>query len=188
MKRLFVAVDLPETIKRSLTEIDPHLPGARWITPDQMHLTIGFFGDVAHDATTVLIEHLSAIQFRSFFLPIREIGTFPPKGPPRIIWAGVGNGHPHLFQIHKRVQEAALAAGLESDLRPWHPHITLARCRDLPLHVARKFLSRAAGFDAGMAPVEEFHLYSSKLTPAGSIYTRELTCPAAISSRSFKPH
>jgi 2'-5' RNA ligase len=143
-----------------------------------MHLTLGFFGDVAESTEGGLIERLNAIQFKTFFLPIRGVGTFPAKGAPKIIWIGVGNGHPHLFQIYRRVQEAALAAGLEPDLRPWHPHITLARCRDVPLQPVRKFLSRVINFDAGMFRVEEFHLSSSKLTPAGSVYTRELTSPA----------
>jgi RNA 2',3'-cyclic 3'-phosphodiesterase len=181
-KRLFVAIDLPETIKHLLAELDPRLSGARWVGAEQMHLTLGFFGDVAEAAEAALIDRLAAIEFKSFFLPIRGLGTFPPKGPPKIIWVGVGTGHPHLFQVHKRVQEAALAAGLEPDLRPWHPHITLARCRDVPPQIARKFLERTADFDAGMFRVEQFHLYSSKLTSAGSIYTPELTCLAVNSA------
>jgi len=181
MKRLFVAIDPPETIKRSLAELDPHLPGARWVSPAQLHLTLGFFGAVAESTEAALIERLNAIQFKTFVLPIRGIGTFPAKGPPKIIWVGVGNGHPHLFQIHKRVQDAALAADVEPDLRPWHPHITLARCRDVSLQAARKFLACSAAVDAGIFRVEEFHLYSSTLTPAGSVYTRELTSPAVNS-------
>jgi 2'-5' RNA ligase len=177
-KRLFVAIDPPDSIREMLVELDPGLAGARWVSARQMHLTLGFFGDVTEPAGAALIERLKMIQFRVFFLPVRGIGTFPAKGPPKIIWVGVGKGHPHLFQIHKRVQEAALAAGLEPDLRPWHPHITLARCRNVPLQVAQKFLNRTADFDAGMFRVEGFNLYSSKLTPAGSVYTCELKCPA----------
>ena len=78
-------------------------------------------------------------------------------------------------EIQKRVQEAALAAGLEPELRPWHPHITIARCRNVSAQSLRKFLQANAEFDAGMVRVEAFHLYSSKLTPAGPIHTGELT-------------
>jgi 2'-5' RNA ligase len=115
------------------------------------------------------------IEFGAFFLPIAGVGTFPAKGAPKIIWIGVGKAHPHLFQIHKRVQEAALAAGLEPELKPWHPHITIARCRDVSAQSLRKFLHSNAEFDAGMIRVQDFHLYSSKLTPAGPIHTRELS-------------
>jgi 2'-5' RNA ligase len=174
-KRFFVAIDLPESTKQFLVDLDPKIRGVRWTEAAQMHLTLAFFGDVPEDVDLTLREKLSAIEFGAFFLPITGAGTFPPKGPPKIIWIGVGRGHPHLFQVHKRVQEAALAAGIEPELRAWHPHITLARCRDVAPQSIRKFLQSNADLEAGMIHVEEFHLYSSKLTPAGPIHTRELT-------------
>ena len=174
-KRLFVAIDLPEFAKHFLVDLDPKIRGVRWIDAEQMHLTLGFFGDVREDVDLVLREKLRAIEFGAFFLPITGVGTFPPKGPPKVIWIGVGRGHPHLFQVHKRVQEAALAAGIEPELRPWHPHITIARCRDVAAQSIRKFLQSNLDLDAGMIRVEAFYLYSSKLTPAGPIHTRELT-------------
>jgi RNA 2',3'-cyclic 3'-phosphodiesterase len=174
-KRLFVAIDLPEPTRQLLADIDPHIRGVRWIDPAQIHLTLSFFGDVPDDINLALREKFSAIEFGAFFLPIVGVGTFSAKGAPKIIWIGVGKAHPHLFQIHKRVQEAALAAGLEPELRPWHPHITLARCRGVSGQSLRKFLRSNVEFDAGMIRVEDFHLYSSKLTPAGPIHTLELT-------------
>ena len=174
-KRLFVAIDLPESMRRLLEGLDPCIPRVRWVERDQMHLTLGFFGHVPEDVELKLREKLSAIEFGVFFLPVNGVGTFSAKGAVKIIWIGVGKAHPHLFQIHKRVQEAALAVGLEADLRPWHPHITIARCRDVSAQSVRKFLQSNANFDAGMIRVQTFHLYSSKLTPAGPIHTRELT-------------
>src|SRR5436190_11356813 len=177
-KRLFVAIDLPDSARQLLAELDPHIRGVRWVDPDQMHLTLGFFDAVSDDVDSALGGELSAIDFGAFFLPVRGVGTLSTKGAPKIIWIGVGKAHPHLFQIHQRVQEAALAAGLEPELKPWHPHITIARCRDVSAQSLRKFLQSNAGFDAGMIRVEDFHLYSSKLTPAGPIHTRELTVSA----------
>jgi 2'-5' RNA ligase len=174
-KRLFVAIELPESSKRLLVDLDPQIHGVRWLDAEQMHLTLGFFADVPEDVDLKLREKLSAIVFGAFFLPIIGVGTFPPKGPPKIIWIGVGRGHPHLFQLHKRVQEAALGAGLEPELRPFHPHVTLARCQRISLQSVRKFLKSNVDLDAGMIRVDSFHLYSSKLTPAGPIHTREQT-------------
>jgi 2'-5' RNA ligase len=174
-KRLFVAIDLPDSTRQSLAGLNPDIRGVRWTDPSQMHLTLGFFGDVADDAENALREKLSAIGFGAFFLPVTGVGSFSSRGVPKIVWISVGKAHPHLFQIHKRVQEAALAAGLEPELRPWHPHITIARCRDVAPQSLRKFLKTNAEFDAGMIRVEAFHLYSSKLTPGGPIHTRELT-------------
>jgi RNA 2',3'-cyclic 3'-phosphodiesterase len=174
-KRLFVAIDLPESTRQLLAGLDPRIHGVRWVEQAQMHLTLGFFGDVPDDVDMVLREKLRAIEFGAFFLPIVGVGTFSAKGVPKIIWVGVGKAHPHLFQIHKRVQEAALAAGLEPELRSWHPHITIARCRDISAQSLRSFLKTRGDFDAGMIRVEALHLYSSKLTPAGPIHTRELS-------------
>jgi 2'-5' RNA ligase len=174
-KRLFVAIDLPDSTRQLLTGLDPRIRGVRWTQTDQMHLTLGFFGGVPEDVELKLRQKLSGIEFGAFFLNVNGVGVFSAKGAPKIIWIGVGKAHPHLFQIHKRVQEAALAAGIEPELRPWHPHITLARCRDVSAQALRKFLQSNTEFDAGMIRVEAFHLYSSNLTPAGPNHSRELT-------------
>src|SRR5438876_6860887 len=174
-KRLFVAIDLPDSTRQLLADLDPDIRGVRWTDPAQMHLTLGFFDDVPDDVDSALREKLSAIDFGAFFLPVRGVGTFSTKGAPKIIWVGVGKAHPHLFQIHKRVQEAALAAGLEPELRPWHPHITIARCRNVAPQSLRTFLKANDDLDAEMIHIDAFYLYSSKLTPAGPIHTRELS-------------
>jgi 2'-5' RNA ligase len=174
-RRLFVAIDLPASTRQLLADLDPCIRGVRWTEPDQMHLTLGFFGDVPEDVELKLREKLGAVEFGAFFLPVNGVGAFSSKGAPKIIWIGVGKAHPHLFQIHKRVHEAVLAVGIEPELRPWHPHITIARCRDVSAQALRKFLKLNTEFDAGMIRVDAFHLYSSNLTPAGPIHTRELT-------------
>src|SRR3978361_1413667 len=128
-KRLFVAIDLPEEVTAALVRLNPHLPGARWLPAAQIHLTVSFLGNVGPIAEEALREKLAAIRFTPFFMPVVGLGTFPPKGKPNVIWAGVGSRHPQLYHVYKRVQEAALGAGLQPDLRAWHPHITFARCR-----------------------------------------------------------
>lgn len=178
MKRLFISMELPESVIDTLAELDPHLRGVRWLEPPQMHLTIAFLGDVATETQEALSEKLRAISWKPFFLPLIGVGIFPTKGWPKIVWIGVGTGHPHLFQLHKRVQEAILAAGLEPDLRSFHPHVTLARCRDFSPQTIKPFLKTHTDFDAGFIHVESFVLNSSQLTPGGSVYTRELVLEA----------
>ncbi|HJX98489.1 MAG TPA: RNA 2',3'-cyclic phosphodiesterase [Chthoniobacterales bacterium] len=178
MKRLFVSIDPPQSVRKVLVDLDPHVQGVRWTPSDQIHLTLGFFPDVPEAVELALQEKLGGIEFGAFFLPVEGVGTFPPKGIVKIIWVGIGAGHPHLFQLHKRVQEAALQIGLEPELRPWHPHFTLARCRDVSRGALSKFLKSNAHINAGMFRVEAFHLYCSKLTPAGPIHTCQLSIPA----------
>lgn len=176
-KRLFVSIELPRSVTKLLADLDPKMSGVRWLAPEQMHLTLGFLGNVSNHGEEALKGNLSSFAWKAFFLPILGLGTFPGKGSPSVLWVGVGTGHPHLFQLHKRVQEAALGARLEPDLRPFHPHITLARCRDVSAESVRPFLKTHAAFDAGMIRVESFCLNSSTLTPSGSVYTRELLVP-----------
>jgi len=173
-KRLFVAIDLPEPVTSRLVELDPGLRGVRWMRQDQMHLTVSFFGDVEPITEEALREKLSGIRFSKFFIPLNGIGTFPQKGKPNVIWVGVGRGHPQLFHVYKRVQEAALGAGLEPDLRSWHPHITIARCREVSAESVRPLLKAQRDLDLGLVRVERFSLYSSIPGPLGSAYTREL--------------
>lgn len=173
-KRLFVSLELPESVAQSLVRLNPQRRGVRWLAAEQMHLTLGFLGDVGAAAEENLHEHLRAIRFAAFFLPLRGLGVFPGKGRPKILWIGTGPGHPHLFQLHKRVTDAALAAGLEADLRPWHPHVTLARCQDVSAESLRPILRAHADLDLGLVRIDSFQLKSSLLRPAGSVYATEL--------------
>ncbi|MFN2540817.1 MAG: RNA 2',3'-cyclic phosphodiesterase [Chthoniobacterales bacterium] len=175
LARLFAAIDIPDSIQRVLVDLDPRVRGVRWLDKNQFHLTLGFFERVPEDVELRLRERLSMIEFKAFFLPIVGLGKFPAKGQPKVVWIGVGAGHPHLFQLYKRVQEAAFQSGLEPELRPFHPHVTLARCRDAPEGALRKFLKANAALDVGIFRVESLHLYSSQLTAAGPVHTRELT-------------
>jgi len=185
VSRLFVSLDLPESLRRNLAALDPGIRGVRWLPPEQIHLTLSFLGNVETDAETALRERLSGITFGSFFLPITGMGVFPQKGKPNVVWAGVGAGHPHLFQLHKRVHEAALGAGLEPDLRSFHPHVTVARCKDVSAEAIRPFLKMQAEYSGGLVRIESFSLFSSVPGPNGSNYTPELRVAAANTLRSF---
>lgn len=178
VQRLFVGLEVPASIAEALVGLDPGLPGVRWVAAEQLHLTLAFLGQVAPEPAADLRTRLAAIHFSRFFLPLQGIGTFPAKGRPKVIRLGVGRGHPHLFQLHKRVTDAALAVGMEPDLRPWHPHLTLARCQGVTLQKMSPFLRAHADFDGGLVPIDAFQLKSSRLTPNGSIYTTELAVHA----------
>ncbi len=93
---------------------------------------------------------------------------------PTVVWAGVGHGHPHLFALHKRIQDAVLNAGIEPDLTPFHPHITIARTKGVSREALIPFLRRHAEEELGMWKVTGFTLFSSVLSPGGATYSIEL--------------
>jgi 2'-5' RNA ligase len=172
-KRLFIGLELPPSCQATLAEIDPHLRGLRWMGAAQMHLTMSFLGDVSAEGEARLREALDVVRVPTFFLPIKGVGVFGGSHPS-VVWAGVGTGHPHLFALHKHIQDAVLHAGLEADLRPFHPHITIGRAKGVSRQALQPFLRKFADTEFGMWKVTSFVLFSSVLTLEGSTYTVEL--------------
>jgi 2'-5' RNA ligase len=175
-KRLFIGLELPESDRIALAKLDPHIRGLRWLQPEQIHLTMSFLGDVEAEAEARLREALSGVRVGEFFLPIEGMGAFGGSRPS-VVWAGVGKGHPHLFALHKHIQDAALHASLEPDLRPFHPHITLGRAKNISRQALLPLLRRHAGTEFALWKVTCFALYSSVLTQDGAIHTVEAQYP-----------
>jgi len=172
-KRLFIALELPESCRKTLIALNPHVKGLRWLPEEQLHATMSFVGRVNSTQEERLRETLAEVRVPVFFLPIRGVGTF--GGPrPTVLWAGVGRGHPHLFALHKRIQDAVLQAGLEPDLKPFHPHITLGRANGVSGATLLPFLRRNADTEFGLWKVTGFAMFSSVLSPAGPIHTVEM--------------
>jgi RNA 2',3'-cyclic 3'-phosphodiesterase len=173
-KRLFVALGLPQSCKEALLELDPHLTGLRWIPAEQLHLTLSFLGDVDPVAEERLRQALRAVRVPPFLLPLRGVGAFNSRGRVSVVWVGVGKGHPHLFALHRHIQDAVLQAGLEADLKPFHPHITVGRAKDLPAEALRQFLRSHADVEFGIFNVTGFELYSSVLASEGASHRLEM--------------
>jgi RNA 2',3'-cyclic 3'-phosphodiesterase len=172
--RLFIALKLPASCRETLAALDPQMAGVRWLPAEQLHLTMSFLGNVPRDHRTALEDALQGVQVPRFFLPIQGLGSFGPKGRPSVIWAGVGKGHPHLFALHRRIQDAVLHAGLAADLRPFHPHVTVARCRDVRAESLRPFLRKYEQTEFGLFEATCFALFSSLLAPEGAQHFEEL--------------
>jgi RNA 2',3'-cyclic 3'-phosphodiesterase len=176
-KRLFIGLELPASSKALMEELDPGLSGLRWLPAAQLHLTLSFLGDVAQEQQTALHDSLRHVRVPSFFLPLQGVGFFRARGRPSVVWIGVGKGHPHLFALHKHVQDALLHAGLEPDLKPFHPHVTVARSCGISTQGLQPWIRRHESDDFGIFEVKDFILYSSILAPRGSEYHEELRLP-----------
>jgi len=172
-KRLFVGLELPAKTRAALNEIDPRVKGLRWLPAEQLPLTMSFLGDVGTLGEERLRETLAGVQVPPFFLPIAGVGAFGGERPS-VVWAGVGKGHPHLFALHQHLQDAVLHAGVEPDLKPFHPHITLGRARGVSRAALKPFLRRYAETEFDLWKVTGFTLFSSRLAAEGSLYTVEM--------------
>jgi RNA 2',3'-cyclic 3'-phosphodiesterase len=158
----------------ALLSLGPHLTGLRWLTEEQLHLTLSFLGDVGAPSEDRLHKALREVRVPPFFLPLSGLGVFNVRGRPSVVWAGLGKGHPHLFALHQRIQNAVLHAGLEPDLKPFHPHVTIARAKGISRETLQPFMRRYAETNFGMFEVTGFELYSSVLTAEGAIHHVEM--------------
>ena len=177
--RLFVAIDLPNTIKDRLGELKTNIPTARWVNVENMHLTLRFIGEVDDAKVDPLKSQLVSVESPSFDLSVFGVGQFPknPRKPPRVLWVGFKE-QPLLMQLQRQIETQIRSLKYPADKKPFSPHLTLARLKSpKPVREASKFQERYHSLKLDPFRVEEFHLYSSELSPTGAMYTQEATYP-----------
>ena len=172
--RLFVALPLPEAIRALAAElmVPPAGRDVRWTPPEQLHVTLRFLGDTPVEKIAPLAERLATVRVEPFLLPLEDVGAFPSKSPPRVLWLGLGAGHPRLHQLRQQIDDLTIAAGLAADLRTFHPHITLARCPPTPAgaSAAARWLKQHRDYAGPPFRVTTFALCASELRPGGAVH------------------
>ncbi|MBC8318984.1 MAG: RNA 2',3'-cyclic phosphodiesterase [Desulfobulbaceae bacterium] len=177
MYRLFVAIDLPEDVKKNLSSLCYGLPGAKWVDMEQVHLTLRFIGEVDGGIFRDIRAVLEDIEAEGFNLQIKGLGCFPPRKDPRVLWAGIESSG-EMLGLKKKIDSRLMRVGIEPEKRKFSPHITLARFRQKPsLQRVADFLSGNGLFSLPLFPVTHFHLYSSVLTPKGALHQIETSYP-----------
>src|SRR5579862_1898868 len=147
MLRLFVGIGFPPELKLrlSLLETAP-LPGAKWVDPGNLHLTLRFIGEIPEDQAADVDEWLARVKARPFTLQLAGTGVFGGNRP-HALWVGVERD-PDLARLRDRIEQALVRAGLAPEQRKFAPHVTLARLRDPPLAALADFLAANARFRA----------------------------------------
>ncbi|HHB75783.1 MAG TPA: RNA 2',3'-cyclic phosphodiesterase [Desulfobulbus sp.] len=174
--RLFVAIDLPEKIKEQVAGLCCGLPGARWVNPEQLHLTLRFIGEVDGGMFRDIRETLDEVRSDPFTLQLDGVGFFPPRGKPRVAWVGLRQSV-ELSQLRNRIESRLAALGLEPETRKFSPHITLARLKNTPASKVGRFLETHNLFLSPPFTIKEFFLYSSRLGRNGAIHRIEAGYP-----------
>lgn len=176
MIRLFVAIDLPETVRLRLGALRGGLPGARWVAGENMHVTLRFIGEVAYAQAREIDGELAAIRDPCFDIQLDDVGFFGKPRAARAVWAGVRPCE-SLSRLRRKVDAAVARAGVAPEGRKFSPHVTLARLKRSPPERLERFVAEHAGFRAPAVPVERFLLYSSHLAPAGAEHMVEAEYP-----------
>jgi 2'-5' RNA ligase len=169
MIRLFVAVEVPQDIRLYLKDLGRGIPGARPLPAEQIHLTLCFLGEVERSLFQDVRECLFEVEKKPFSLQISGVGHFPPRGTPKVLWAGV-TPTDELVRLKKRVDRALQTCGLELEKRKFSPHITLARLRNSPIQRVSEFLAGNSFLQTPKFTVDSFHLFSSRLGKRKAVF------------------
>ena len=169
MKRLFVGIGLPQAIRDRLSTLQSGLSGARWVAPENLHITLRFIGDVDEGMAEDIGLALEGLEAPSFTLALEGLGAFESRGWVRSIWAGVGRSDPLAF-LHAKIASALLRTELPPDGRKFTPHITLARLKKAKGGPALSYLETHDGFAPVPFAVEHFTLFRSHLGRGGVHY------------------
>jgi 2'-5' RNA ligase len=175
MIRLFVALTLPEALKQRLSLLGGGVPGARWISPEQMHVTVRFIGEVDNAMAADIADALDQVRVPAFDLRLHGVGQFGDR-KPHSLWAGIEKAEP-LMRLHPKVDGALQRIGLKPEGRRYVPHITLARLKGSPREAVAEFLNRHALLTSEPFRVDQFTLFSSTLSSEGSRYRAEAVFP-----------
>jgi RNA 2',3'-cyclic 3'-phosphodiesterase len=178
--RLFVAVEIDEAARAVAGDVQQRLRvaltpllHARWVPPENMHLTVRFIGQIDDARVAAVIEALAPpIDVAPFDIELGGCGVFPPGGAPRVLWIGLKRGLPSLAQLHDAFDQRLRPFGFEPEARPFSAHLTLARVKDAPRHSARAVHDAVSRIDvpATRWPVSHATMFESHLSPKGPRY------------------
>jgi 2'-5' RNA ligase len=174
MPRLFVALPVPEEVTADLIALQSGVPDARWVLPENFHVTLCFAGEVQGGTLRDFEEELSDIDGPCFSVALAGVAQFSSGKQPRALVATVERSH-RLDWLQQKVSTVARNCGIEIERRKFRPHVTLARFgsnAETGHHLAQ-FMASHSTFRAGPWVAEHFALYSSRSGRSGSIYTEK---------------
>ena len=177
MPRLFTAVELPPDIAFSLSLLRGGLPGARWVDPENYHITLRFIGDIDEPTADEVADALMRVSRPRFNVALEGLGCFGARRP-NAVWAGV-KPSPALRELQAEHERLMQRIGLEPERRKFMPHVTLARMKNGSQPDVAAYLALRGGFATPSFPVGRFVLLSSRASKGGGPYVMEEAYPLA---------
>jgi 2'-5' RNA ligase len=175
MPRLFTAIEVPKEIGLRLSLLRGGIHGARWIDPENYHLTLRFIGDIDDRTAGEVADMLDLVERPSFTVTLTGLNQFGGKKPRAIF--GAVQPSAALMELQAEHERMMQRIGLAAEGRRFTPHVTLARLRDASVLEVADYLSTRGGFPALQFPVSRFVLYSSRASQGGGPYVVEADYP-----------
>lgn len=193
--RLFTGIELDAQVIRATGEVIDelarraarHAPRGRvlWVTPERLHITVRFIGhrdDEAGDRIRAELE--PPLPIRPFRLKVHGLGSFPPTGTPRVIWAGLSGGLTELSAVEQAVTERLARVGVPPEARAYSPHLTLGRVKVPGGLKTAPLFHGLENMALGTTAVEAITLFESRVSSKGPTYVplqrTVLTGPAEL--------
>jgi RNA 2',3'-cyclic 3'-phosphodiesterase len=176
--RTFIAIELSDETLNGLRNAEKamgRLPGVRWVSPETIHLTLKFIGDIddplipgVFKAMREAVKGIGPIDFA-----VKGLGWFPQGKRPRVLWAGIEEAGGAIEELAKRLDVGLLDLGIAGDGKPYRPHVTLSRIRGpIDTGVVEEAFGRVGRKEFGRETADEIVLFMSELSPAGAEHTR----------------
>lgn len=177
--RLFIAIPISDNIKRELGHIQSKLTGritrekVRWVSPENIHLTLNFLGEVEADMISPIKECMQKAVYNifEFRVSIENIGAFPNKKKPRVLWVGCKDKEGVISSIEKNLSAGLIKFGFKREKRKYLPHLTLGRIKHVRGKTDRMEFNSLDNVKLGTLKINQVQLIESCLRSKGADYT-----------------
>ena len=177
--RTFIGVDIGDAIRASATALIKELAktgaAVKWVTPESMHLTLLFLGEVDDRELHAVCKAVKEVAAGEPPFPLRVsgLGAFPTARRPKILWAGIVEGVEPLQRLNAALEERMLDLGCyRKEERGYSPHLTLGRVKgDADSFTMAAEIPKRLAWEGGRFAVEEVLVYSSEMDRDGPVYT-----------------
>lgn len=182
MPRLFTGLEISQDVANELSLLRGGLRGARWIDPENYHITLRFIGDIDDMMAREVAQILGQVRRGGFELRIDGLSSFGGR-KPRALVATVGPSQT-MMELQAEHERLMRRVGLEPEGRKFTPHVTLARLRDASSMEVADYLSARPMFRSLPFKISRFVLFSSRASTGGGPYVVEAAYPLAATFSS----
>jgi 2'-5' RNA ligase len=175
MPRLFTGLEIPRDVADALAMMRGGLPGARWIDPENYHMTLRFIGDVDDALAGDIASLLGQVRRRGFEWRLDGLASFGGRKPRAVVAQAAPS--PAMMELQAELERLMQRVGLDPEGRKFTPHVTLARLRDSSSREVAEYLSTRAAFRSPPSPASRFVLFSSRASVGGGPYVIEAAYP-----------
>jgi 2'-5' RNA ligase len=173
--RCFLAIEIDPNLKISINNIINEFKktnaNIKYVVPENMHLTLKFFGNVSEDMLPKLENVINNVlkNFTEFKLKIEGLGTFPNSNNIKVIWVGIDDNS-DLKLLKEKLDVEFTKLGFKKE-RDYKSHLTIGRMKNSKNKKAvQNTLKENNEVFIGELLVNKIFLKKSTLTPKGSIY------------------